>query len=36
MNLDEIIFEKLTVNEQENVRGGTDPDPRPNVGCPPG
>jgi len=38
MNLEDIMFEKLTVEEQENVRGGEEPIEtilRPNVGCPP-
>jgi hypothetical protein len=38
MNLEDIIFEKLTVEEQKNAHGGTDPTEiiRPTVGCPPG
>jgi hypothetical protein len=38
MNLDDIIFEKLTVEEQEKVHGGSDPIQyplRPTVGCEP-
>ncbi len=37
MNQDQIIFEKLTVEDLQRVRGGdyvpTDPPYRPNIAC---